>query len=285
MTIFVYLSILALVLLIRALLISRRRKLERFDRVIGVLALFIALIGILPVFHIEAVDVQKPVIGALTIIIAIAISLLAFFYRRLKGEIVRKKIGKPCRITNYRVQQYLRREDIPTKDVINLARKEILFVSVTHEYLAPDDEEIIYHTITSRNLTVKVFVLDPNADLSYQERVFGTKLEPIIRKSLEDLDKLKSKLGRHGENLIVETYHKPDFNYSLILVDHVKENGKIIDNAFMKVEEHPPESMPYSRPSQVIFRKDYPDGYDEYYSKFEDVRASIRKPTGSPIIT
>ena len=75
-------------------------------------------------------------------IIGAAIFLLIIFSPYLLGEKVKRKIGKPCKI-KCGVQYYLERGDIPFEDLIRQAKKEIVFVSLSHEYIQLYEQKIL----------------------------------------------------------------------------------------------------------------------------------------------
>ena len=101
------------------------------------------------------------------------IFLLIIFSPYLLGEKVKRKIGKPCKI-KCGVQYYLERGDIPFEDLIRQAKKEIVFVSLSHEYIQLYEQKILSQAIVNRGVKVTVLVLDPFSDLiPHKEHVFG----------------------------------------------------------------------------------------------------------------
>ena len=104
----------------------------------------------------------------------VVLALVIVFWPRIHGDYVRKKLGKPCKIGLDRIQYYISRQDLPLEDLVRLSKQEIIFVSVTHEIVAPDKDGIIKQAIENRSIKVKVMILDPNSQkIQHKERVFG----------------------------------------------------------------------------------------------------------------
>lgn len=205
--------------------------------------------------------------------------LLVFLWPYIKGEIVRKRLGKPCKVTNYRVQYYLSRSDLDFEDIVGVAKKEIIFVSITHEIAAPDNSRIIRNAIVTNNVNVRVLILNPDSSehvkhssehVKHQERVFGLGESPRNLKSrteeaLQQLCTFKSQLPEDKrENLQIQTYNS-NIAYSLMIIDHNSEN------ACLKIEEHPLYSTEASRANKVVFYKDNPSYYTDYFRTFENL--------------
>jgi hypothetical protein len=163
---------------------------EHIDRAIGIAGLFLSVIGTLS-FFIGENYIPTFIVRIIVIITGIGIFLFLVFWPNIKGETVKKKLGKPCKIGVDRIQYYLSRRDLPLEALVKLARKEITFVSVSHEIVAPDKEDVIRQAIINKNIKVKVMVLDPNSTIiSIKERIFGLGIfsqgEPNLKNSLKD---------------------------------------------------------------------------------------------------
>lgn len=253
--------------------VYRKRKLNFIDRLIGIAGLIISIVGILGQFQIFTGMYVISIIGA-------AIFLLIMFSPYLLGEKVKKKFGNTCKI-KCGVQYYLERNDILFEEFIRQAHKEIVFVSISHEYMQSYEKRIVSEAIRNRNIAVTVLVLEPTSNkVNIKERVFGIGnfgkgdlsrgLKERVENSLKSLRLMKNDLKENKEKLKIETYDD-DINSSLIIIDHYYENGKLSDNACIKIEEHYLADSYQSRKNVIVFRKDNQDYYDRCYSIYENI--------------
>lgn len=261
--------IIAIILLTRSIYLGRKRTLQSVDRALSVLGLFLASISFIA-YLVGEQFASSPSFLLPVMVIGLCIFFVITYRPFFTGQKVKKRLGKPCRIENT-TQLYLYRDDLPFQEIVGLAKKEIVFVSITHEFTAPDDNDIIKNAILKTpGITVKVFVLSPNTDLHYQEQLFGVELQKPIVTSLEQLRKLKNSLKNKSNKLTVYTYTTTNFPFSMIIIDHVLDtHKKIDDNACMKIEIHPASKKPKYRPNEVVFRSDYQEHYDHYHDQFK----------------
>ena len=201
--------------------------------------------------------------------VIVSLGIVILFLENLIGKKVRKQLGHPCKIGVDRIQYYLSRDDLPLEDIIRIAKTEIIFVSVSHEVVAPDKRHVIREAIVNRNITVRILLLDPESHyVPYKECVFGLdktdkSLRSRIQESLSILCKVKDELSlEKKDNMIIQTYNS-DIPYSIMIIDHGT------DNACIKVEQHPLESEEFDRQNRVVFWKDSQEWYNEYFSKYE----------------
>lgn len=267
-------SIIAIILLIFGYIIGHYNKLQFLERVkhgTVFVSIFFAVLGAIPFFIGPSYTPPSIIIQLLLIVSAIVLFLISFFWPDLTGRVVKKKLGNPCRITNQNTQLYLFRRDLPLEALVDIAKKEIVFVSVTHELIDEPEWEIIKHAIFKRDIIVRIYVLSPDADLSYQEKLFRVQLKDRIINSLNNIRKIKNSLKDKQGNLSVFSYTTPNFPFSLMIIDHVvNENGEIDRNACIKIEEHPASSVADRRPNEFIFRSDYYGRYDYYYENYRN---------------
>lgn len=203
------------------------------------------------------------------------VAVVIVFLDSLTGKKVRNRLGKPCRINNG-LQYYLSRLDLPFESIIKVAKQEIIFISVTHELVAPDKDNIVREAIMNKNIRVKVMVLDPDSEqVSHKERIFGIgsfargdpslsrSLQERIQGSLQSLRYLQRQLPEEKRGLLtIETYDF-DIAVNLMIIDHGT------DNACMKIEEH--YSTENSRQNKLVFYRDNPSYYNYYYNMYEEM--------------
>jgi hypothetical protein len=203
------------------------------------------------------------------------IGVTIYFIDDLTGKRVKKRLGKPCRITN-RIQIYLSRHDLDFVDIVGIAKKEIIFVSVTHEIAAKDKQDVIRDAILNNgDLIVRVFVLDPYSKyVSHKDHVFGTgmfaegdpdlekPLKTRIEESLNQLQYFKNSLEEKANRFLIETYDA-DIPSSLMIIDH-----NVNKNPCIKIEEHFERSKELSRQNKVVFHKDNPSYYEKCYNEY-----------------
>jgi hypothetical protein len=219
--------------------------------------------------------------------VSVGIYFLIIYRNSLNNTKVRKKLGGPCKISSNRVQFYLSRSYLPFEEVVGAARKEIIFLSISHEIVAQDKEHIIREAIVNRNIRIKVMILHPRSRyVHYQEHVFGIgvfsmgradldrTLERRITDSLQNLDNIKARLPEEKRNnLTIETYDY-DLSTSLMIIDHGTKN------ACIKIEEH--YSTEGSRQNKLVFFEDNEEYYQTYYEQYEN---ASKPRSGSPILS
>jgi len=256
--------------------VYKKSKLDNIDRVIGISSALIGILSLSPILFKEYVIVAVYII----FVIGVSISLLIFFSSYLLGEKVKKKIGNPCKI-KCGVQYYLERNDIHFGEFIGRAKKEIVFVSISHEYIQSNEQQIVSQAIVNEGVKVSVLVLDPTSEkVQFKERVFGIGnfgkddlsrgLKSRIENSLHSLCRMKNELKENKNKLNIETYDD-DISSSLIIIDHYYEDGKISDNVCIKIEEHFLADSYQSRKNVIVFRKDNIDYYNRCYSIYENL--------------
>jgi hypothetical protein len=109
----------------------KRTLLSKLDKIILIgtySALFIAI---------TELDIRIRILAILVLV------LIILFFESITGKRVRKQLGHPCKIGLDKVQYYISRDDLPLEDIIRIARKEIIFVSVSHEIVVPDKRHLI----------------------------------------------------------------------------------------------------------------------------------------------
>ena len=209
------------------------------------------------------------------IIFMIVTGLVIMYWDVLTGKKVQKKLGRPCRIDNG-VQYYLSRRDLSFEEVVNVAKVEIVFVSVTHEIVASDKDNVVREVIVNKNIRVRVMVLDPDSEqVSYKERIFGIgvfargdpnlsrSLQERIEDSLRSLRYLQRQLPDEKRDLLTIESYNFDIPTSLMIIDHGT------DNACIKIEEH--YSTENSRENKLVFHRDNPSYYNDYYHMYEEM--------------
>ena len=254
----------ALILLSVTIMIRRRKiGLTPLDKIVLIGTYTALILG----FYYGDVLIKLIAVGILIVVIVNFESLI--------GKKVQKRLGKPCRITN-RIQIYLSRHDLEFADIVGIAKKEIIFVSVTHEMAAKDKQDVIRDAIINNvDLIVKVFVLDPHSKyVSHKEHVFGTgifaegdpdlekPLKTRIEESFNQLKYFKNSLEEKANRFLIETYDV-DIPASLMIIDH-----DVNKKACIKIEEHFERSKELSRQNKVVFHKDNPSYYEKCYNEY-----------------
>lgn len=209
---------------------------------------------------------SKIIVATITFIVASIVILLD----RIAGRNVTKKIGKPYLI-EHKMQYYDSRKHLPLHQLLNNAKKKLIFVSVTNEHISADTD-FIRSAIVNHKLQLTVRTLHPKSSRTFElQKVFGDVI--IVEKAQESLDKLVAQRDglpqAYRHQLIIETFDT-DIWHSLILAD--PEEPK----TWIQVENYPIRSKPLSRPSLLVFKKDNEYYYTDCVKELNEISQNLK---------
>ena len=134
--------LIVVIILSSTTIISRNYFLKRYNKIEIALGL-IGLIFAIPSFAIIQIDILYKIVIIIPIIVII---LIIHYWERLKGENVTKKLGNPSEFVG-KVQIYKLRRDISLEDIIEVAKKELIILSLSNYELIKYQEGLLRDAI------------------------------------------------------------------------------------------------------------------------------------------
>jgi hypothetical protein len=197
--------------------------------------------------------------------VGVGVGSLFIFWDSITAKSVTKKVGRPYD-TSHGLQRYHSRDDLTLKEIFNLARESICFVSITHS-IAAEEESLIKQAISEDDLEISIMVLNPENELHIagQEYIFGEPIKLSISKTLDNLKHLKMHLPLDKrKNLQLFTYDVR-LEHSIVVVDAKSSNP------FIKIELHPHGRPPNERENRAVFKNDNIGYFTDWFTDYEDI--------------
>jgi hypothetical protein len=183
-----------------------------------------------------------------------------------KGHVIKLQhrkepiIGIPDNIENG-VRHYRNRSKLPSfADMTSIARNNIRMIAITFTTLRLNDFTVI-ESLLDKGITITFLLLEPKPQyIAIQQHLFieAKNLENQITDSLKSFCDLKKRYPNH---VVIKIYD-----------ELAPRSIIIVDDDYIKVEDHPIGSDAQSRPNHAAFKKSNKDFFDLYsleYNRFE----------------
>ena len=160
------------------------------------------MLGITLIFFPPAQDDKNKSLYWFIIIVVAIISLILthLYFHNLSSKAVLKKF-KNSIIEDGKIQFFKSRRDLDLRKFLDIAEKEIIFVSVTNEFIVTDYLELVKEYIMNRKINVIFLILYPNSQhLSEMSRYFSideNSLRQKIETAKRDLLNFRSSLKQN----------------------------------------------------------------------------------------
>ena len=200
-------------------------------------------------------------------------NLNSFVFYSFTSKSVVKKF-KNSTIEDGKVQYFKSRRDLDLRKFLDIVEREIIFLSVTNEYIVTDYLELVKEYIINRKINVIFLILNPDSrHVDEMSRYFSID-EISLRQKIEtvkrELIALRSKLQQNYQNLFhIQTY---DYilKYSLIIIDHNDDGNNKFTS--IKIEQYLFDNHVNSRPNRIVFLKNNVSYYGDYFEKYLELK-------------